>query len=48
MTSLAFARKPPASPAQATANPAPAGRWLAILLVGLLLAVFGLAARGGR
>lgn len=41
-------RKPTARPARSTDAPTPAGRWFAVLVVGLLLALFGLAARGGR
>ena len=50
MTALAFAlaRNRPSVPSRPAAAPAPAGRWLAVLVVGLLLAVLGLAARGGR
>ncbi len=50
MTALAFAfpRKRLANAMRPAAAPSPAGRWLAVLVVGLLLAVFGFAARGGR
>jgi hypothetical protein len=50
MTALAFAfpRKRLADSTRPAAAPSTAGRWLAVLVVGLLLALFGLAARGGR
>lgn len=51
MTALAFAvprRIHPALASAAGAAPPAAGRWLAALVVAVLLATFGLAARGGR
>lgn len=50
MTALAFALacNRPSMPSRPAAAPEPADRWLMVLVVGLLLALIGLAERGGR